>query len=178
MKKYILISIILFFASCGSMKKTKSSSSGEGSVKTDFTQKEESKTTTKTFENASIRIENNGYNISVKPIAGKNSFFNFTSPDGQLFHGTTNAEISFEKKAEKQEIIVSRKTEIITTYLSQITYKSHTGYKTVTRYLYKEKEAYPWYFILIAGFMLREIIGWILKWLKNSQWYLKLISKT
>jgi hypothetical protein len=157
------------------MKKIKSSSSDIGSVKTDFSEKAESKSTTSTFENASIRIENNGYNISVKPIAGQNSFFNFTSPDGQIFHGTTNAEINFEKKAEKQESIITSRTQTVTTYLSQITYKSQKTYKTIFRYLDKEKEAYPWYFILVAGFMLREIIGWFWKWFKNSQWYLKLI---
>lgn len=161
--------------SCGTMKKTKSSSIDEGSVKTDLSQTEELKTTTSSFQNASIRIENNGYNISVKPVSGQNSFFNFTSPDGQVFHGTTNAEINFEKKAEKQETTVRTFTETVTYYWLHTTYKSHITYKTVIRHLDKYKEAYPWYYILIAGFMLREISGCIWKWFRNSQWYLKLI---
>lgn len=170
-----LIFLFLSLVSCGTMKKTKSSSVDEGTIKKEATQTEESKTSTNSFQNSSFKIENNGYNISVKPLNGQSSFFNFTSPDGQIFHGTTNAEINFEKKAEKQEATVETFTETVTYYWLHTTYKSHTTYKTVTRYIDKYKEAYPWYYILIAGFMLREIIGWIWKWFRNSQWYLKLI---
>lgn len=172
-----LIFLFIIMVSCGTMKKNKSSITGQGSMKNEIIENEESKTMTSSFQNSSFRIENNGYNISVKPIAGQNSFFNFTSPDGQIFHGTTNAEINFEKKAEKQETTVKTFTETVTYFWLHTTYKSQTTYRTVTTYVSKYKEAYPWYYILLAGFLLREIIGWLWKWLKNSQWYLKLISK-
>lgn len=174
--KYPLILFLLFMLSCGSMKKTKSLSIDEGIVKNEATQTEESTTNMRSFQNSSFKIENNGYNISVKPLNGQNSFFNFTSPDGQIFHGNTNAEINFEKKAKKQESVFSRKSVTVTNYFSHMTYKSHTTYKSVTKFVDKYKEAYPWYYILIAGFMLREMTGWIWRWLKNSQWYLQLIE--
>jgi hypothetical protein len=174
--KYLLI-LILFLVSCGTMKKTKSTSIDEGSVKTDSSQTEETKTATTSFQNSSFRIENNGYTISVKPVNGQNSFFNFTSPDGQMFHGTTNAEINFEQKAEKQEVTIKTFTETVTYFWLHTTYKSHTKYKTVSRYIDKYKEAYPWYYILFAGFLLREIIGWLWKWMKNSQWYLNIVER-
>ncbi|KNB60995.1 hypothetical protein AC804_17790 [Chryseobacterium sp. Hurlbut01] len=159
------------------MKKNKMNSVSERTENTEFKETKSSTSKIQSTENASIRIENNGYNISVKPIAGQSSFFNFTSPDGQLFHGTTNAEINFQKKAEKSETVINKKLLIETTYKSQITYKSQTNYKTVTKYIDKYKGAYPWYYILFAGFALREIIGWLWKWLKSSQWFLNLISK-
>lgn len=177
MKTILIILLSLLLLSCGSMKKIKSASIASGSEIVDFKESSSSKSNIQSTENASIRIENDGYNISIKPIAGQSSFFNFTSPDGQLFHGTTNAEINFEKKSEKQELHINKKSITETTYKSQITYKSKTIYKTVTRHIDKYKEAYPWYYILFAGFALREIIGWLWKWLKSSQWFLNLISK-
>lgn len=178
MMKTILIALLSFLLiSCGSMKKNKLTSTSEETEKIDLKQSSGGNTNTRTFENASIRIVNDGFNISVKPINGQNSYFNFTSPDGQLFHGTTNAEINFEKKSEKKEIATTKVTNTVTTYWSHITYKSQTTYKTVTRYLDKYKEAYPWYYILFAGFMLREILRLLWNWLKKSNWYLKLIDK-
>lgn len=177
MMQTILITLLsLLMISCGSMKKSKLSLTDKVSVKNEFTQEKKLRNTANIIENTSVKIENSSYNISVKPVNGQNSFFNFTSNDGQKFHGTTNAEISFEKKLEKNENSKSQKKEIITTYFSQVTYKSQTTYKTVTRYLDKNKKAYPWYLILIAGFILREIIGWFWKLLKNSQWYYNLFN--
>lgn len=176
--KTILITLLSFLViSCGSMKKNKLTSTSEGTEKIDIKESSGGNTNTRTFENASIRIVNDGFNISVKPVNGQNSYFNFTSPDGQLFHGTTNAEINFEKKSEKKEVVTTKVTNTVTTYWSHITYYSQTTYKTVTRYVDKYKEAYPWYYILFAGFMLREILRLLWNWLKKSNWYLKLLNK-
>ncbi|MGC5744374.1 hypothetical protein [Chryseobacterium sp. NFX27] len=176
--KTTLITLLSFLMlSCGSIKKNKFSSTSEVKENLDIKASAGSSTKNQTFENASIRIENNGFNISVKPFNGQDSFFNFTSPDGQLFQGTTNAEINFEKKAEKKEEQFTKKTITETTYWSHVTYKSHITNKTVTRYLDKYKEAYPWYYILFAGFMLRELLRLLWNWLKKSNWYLNLIQK-
>jgi len=158
------------------MKKNKLTSTSEDTEKTDLKESSGGNSNIRTFENASIRIVNDGYNISVKPVNGQNSFFNFTS-DGQLFHGTTNAELNFEKKSEKKEVVRKIETNIITTYWSHVTYKSQTTYKSVTRYSDKHKDAYPWYSILFAGFMIREILRWLWNWLKKSNWYLSIINK-
>lgn len=176
--KTTLITLLSFLLiSCGSVKKNKLISNSEGTEKTDFKESSGGTNKTQTLQNSSIRIENDGFNISVKPLNGQNSYFNFTSPDGQLFYGTTNAEINFEKKSEKKEVITNKVTNTVTTYWSQITYKSQTTYKTVTRYIDKYKEAYTWYYILLAGFMLREILRWLWNWFKKSNWYLKFINK-
>lgn len=177
MKKTILLTFSFFMISCGSLKKNKSLIASEEKVNLEINNSSGIKTNTQSFDSGSIRIENNGYNISVKPIGGQNSFFNFTSPDGQLFHGTTNAEISFEKKNEKREIITVKKIVTFTSYFSHNTYKSQKTYKVVIRYIDKYKESYPWYYILFAGFMLREILRLLWNWTKKSNWYLNLMER-
>ncbi|QWA38880.1 hypothetical protein [Chryseobacterium sp. ZHDP1] len=177
MKKILLLIVSFVMISCGSVKKSKYSSTSEGNENIDFKESTGNKSNIQSFENASIKIENNGFNISVKPLNGQNSFFNFTSPDGQLFQGTTNAEISFEKKAEKKEVFITKKTVTKITYWSNVTYKSQITYKTVVKYLDKYKEAYPWYYIFIAGFMLRELLRLLWNWAKKSNWYMNLIER-
>lgn len=163
--------------SCGTMKKNKLTSTSEGLENSELNKSSGGNTISNVLENASMRIINDGYNISVKPVNGQESHFNFFSPDGQLFHGTTNAEISFEKKSVKKEINTSKEINTVTIYWDHITYKSHTTYSTVTRYIDKYKEAYPWYYILFAGFMLREILRLLWNWIKKSNWYLNLLNK-
>lgn len=178
MMKTILITLLsILLLSCGSMKKNKYSSTSEVSENIDLKESAGSKESVQSYENTSVHIENKGFNISIKPFNGQNSFFNFTSPDGQLFQGTTNAEINFEKKSEKKDIQITKKTITETIYWSKITYKSKTTTKRIIRYLDKYKESYPWYYILFAGFMLREFLRLFWNWFKKSNWYLNIINQ-
>ncbi|WP_313091935.1 hypothetical protein [Chryseobacterium flavum] len=177
MKTTLIALLSILLISCGSVKKNKFSSTSEVKENLDIKSSSGSNTKSQNYENSSVRIENNGFNISIKPFNGQNSFFKFTSPDGQLLQGTTNAEINFEKKAEKKEEHFTKKIITETTYWSHVTFKSHIIYKTSIRYLDKYKEAYPWYYILFAGFMLRELLRLLWNWLRKSNWYLNLIQK-
>ncbi|MBO6184562.1 hypothetical protein AB670_02563 [Chryseobacterium sp. MOF25P] len=172
MMKTILITLLsLLLISCGSVTKNKYKNSEELSGKTILQKDENLSTATQSFENGSVRIENSGYKIAVKPIAGQNSFFNFTSPDGQVFKGETNAELNFEKVAEKKEIRIEKIFFSQIIYKSQTTYKSHTTYKTVTKHSEKVKIYSSWYLFLIAGFLLSYLLKLFWSWVKKSNWF-------
>lgn len=170
--KIILITLLSFLLiSCGLVKKNKLISTSEGTEKTILQKDENLSAVTQSFENGSVRIENSGYKIAIKPIAGQNSFFNFTSPDGQVFKGQTNAELNFEKVAEKKEIRIEKSFFSQIIYKSQTTYKSHTTYKTVTKHSEKVKIYSSWYLFLIAGFLLSHLLKLVWSWIKKSNWF-------
>lgn len=178
MMKTILITLLSFLLiSCGSVNKNKLKASDEINIKTADEKQENLSAVSQSFENSSFRIENDSYKISVKPVAGQNSFFNFTSPDGQLFQGTTNAEINFEKSSEKKQFKTEKKFYSQITYKSQTTYKNQTTYKTVTKHSEKVKIYSSWYIFLFVGFFLSSILKLLWSLIKNSNWFLNIYNR-
>jgi len=176
MKKILPILISITLISCGSVNKKNFTSSQELNKNISLQNEKVLSAVSNSIENSSVKIENEGYKITVKPVSGQNSFFNFTSPGGNIFQGTTNAELQFEKSSERKEINVERKVITKVSYQTKTTYKSMTRFKTVTKYSEKVKKYSFWYYFFIAGFLSSYLIKFFWNLIKKSNWFINIYN--
>lgn len=159
-KLFIWISLLLFIIlSCGS-RKTNLEKSGEDiqyAGTTNVNIKSDIKSNTKKT------VLDLGFNFSLDPINGQNSFFKVIRGKDTLAV-ETNAKVNFNQNNKSEKIITKTITNTETQYLSQMTYKSQTSFYSKQT----DKKAYPWWWIAIGSILIYKTLEIILKQFLNK----------
>lgn len=170
MKKILLLILSVFLISCGSRKKevekqkqeTKLNAETQGQQNTNFQSQGETTTDFSRFLNdKKLKVTGNGqpYQLSF---------------GGLVFSGSADVEFSDKKEETK----VFKKTITNITYQTSTTYKTVTNYKSILtdKKLKVERKEYPFWIFILVGYFGNVLFKFLWKKLKQSQWYLKLIS--
>lgn len=168
MKNFIWISLLLFIIlGCGS-RKTNLEKSEE---KSDQNIQSSGQTNLNIRNSGEINKTSNvldlGFNFSLDPINGQNSFFKIIKGKDTMAV-ETNAKINFNQNNRTEQTVTKTIWETITILETITTYKSHTTFYSKTKNKTTDREAYPWYWIAIGSILIYKTLEIILKQFLNK----------
>lgn len=162
MKNILAVLFLVLLFGCGARKTKTDISKTSGTSNIDLSQTTSMQSKTEGVFTKNQTITDLGYGFSIEPINGQNSFFTLKSGNDSV-QVKTNAKVSFNKNNKKEQTDIKYKYETVTTFISKMTYKSHTTYYSYHKQKETEKKAYPWWLFVIFGmvitFVLMQIIN-------------------